>query len=134
VRDSESTGKSHTKREENSTIKYGYSIPDELRQAAKLVAESTPPSPSTGNHSAIAALMDEKYGTGNKDTHVPVQAFRTYNGLSQIVLDKNDTMPVYDLESEESLEKRSAASWWMAIMTQRGNSPYAPSGYKVSWH
>lgn len=132
MREAESPGRNLTKRETNSTVNYGYSIPDELREAAKIVAESTPPSPPTGNHSAVTALMDEKYGTGNQDTHVPSQAFHAYNGLSQIVLENNDTVPVEGNESKGGLEKRSAISWWMATMTQRGNSPYAPSGYKVS--
>ncbi|KAL3438555.1 pectin lyase-like protein [Aspergillus tetrazonus] len=111
----------HTRRDSGSSDK----------EAAKVIAESTPPSPSTGNHSAVAALMDEKYGTGIRDTFVPSQAFHTYNGLSQVVLDENDSVLASDNGTEGDLKKRASSSWWMATMTQRGSSPYAPSGYKI---
>ncbi|EAW15036.1 uncharacterized protein ACLA_004500 [Aspergillus clavatus NRRL 1] len=130
VKDAESSEERLTRRYSESTDKYGYSIPDELREAAKIVAESTPRSPSTGNHSAIAALTDERYGTGIQDTYVPPQAYHTYNGLSQIVLDENDSMLLRGNGTEGDLKKRASSSWWMATMTQRGSSPYTPSGYK----
>jgi hypothetical protein len=132
VKEAESSEERLTRRHSESTEKYGYSIPDELREAAKIIAESTPPSPSAGNHSAIAALMDEKYGTGIRDTYVPPQAYHAYNGLSQIVLDENDSMLHSRNDTEGDLKKRASSSWWMATMAQRGSSPYAPSGYKVS--
>ncbi|KAJ5710984.1 hypothetical protein N7488_005140 [Penicillium malachiteum] len=75
-----------TRRSSGTTDQYGYSIPPELREAARIVAELTPPSPSTGNHSAVAALMDAKYGNGVKDTSAPLQNHRTYNGLSDFVM------------------------------------------------
>lgn len=54
-----------------SPEQYSYSIPQELRDAARVVAESTYHSPSTGNHSAVAARMRAKYGTNVSDTLVP---------------------------------------------------------------
>jgi hypothetical protein len=44
-----------TRRNTNLTIGYGYSVPLELKEAARLVAESDLPSPSTRNHSSVAA-------------------------------------------------------------------------------
>ncbi|KAJ5613709.1 hypothetical protein N7528_007363 [Penicillium herquei] len=120
-----------TRRSSGTTDQYGYSIPPELREAARIVAESTPPSPSTGNHSAVAALMDAKYGNGVKDTSVPLQNHRTYNGLSDIVVNDQQSLLLGDHSEDERLEKRAASSWWMATMTQRGANPYAPSGYQV---
>ncbi|KAJ5553987.1 hypothetical protein N7513_003946 [Penicillium frequentans] len=131
VKEAESSDKRHTRRQSRSTDSYGYSIPDELRKAAKLLAERTPPSPPTGNHSDVAALMNEKYRAKNQDTNVPRQMFHTYNGLSQVVLGRNDSIPISKYGTEGDLKKRTSSSWWMATMTQRGTSPYAPSGYKI---
>lgn len=132
VEESESTDNRSTRRASDTTDQYGYSIPLELRVAARILAESTPPSLPTGNHSAVAALMRAKYGTGIKDTAVPLQTHRTYDGLSRIVLDENQSILEAEYDSEEGLDKRATSDWWMATMIQRGANPYAPSGYKVN--
>ena len=56
-----------TRRSSDKKEKYYYSIPPELREAARIFAESTPLSLSTGKHSAVTALMREKHGSGVKD-------------------------------------------------------------------
>lgn len=119
------------RRSSDTKENYGYSIPPELREAARILAESTPPSPSTGNHSAVAALMREKYRSGISDTSIPLQSYRTYDGLSDIVMQNNQSVPSGNSIPEEGLGKRASSSWWMATMVQRGANPYAPSGYKV---
>ncbi|KAL4933811.1 pectate lyase superfamily protein-domain-containing protein [Aspergillus undulatus] len=120
-----------TRRDSGSNKKYGYSIPNKLREAARVVPKSEPPAPSNGNHSAVAALMDRKYGTGRPDTFVPSQAFHTYNGLAQVVMDGKDEVSFEENGTEGALRKRASSTWWMATMAQRGSSPHAPSGYKV---
>lgn len=121
-----------TRRDSGLNERYRYSIPDELREAARVDAESEPPAPSNGNHSAVAALMDRKYGTGRPDTFVPSQAVHTYNGLAQVVMDGKDEVSFGENGTEGALRKRASSAWWMATMAQRGSSPHAPSGYKVS--
>jgi hypothetical protein len=117
----------------DKTAQYSYSIPAELREAARILAEADPQSPSTGNHSAVAAQMRAKYGTKTRDTLVPPQTLRAYDGLSEYVLDtSSQSMPISVDDTETKLKKRETSSWWMATMTQRGANPYAPSGYKVS--
>ncbi|KAF3386940.1 Glucan 1,3-beta-glucosidase [Penicillium rolfsii] len=111
VDQAESTELLLTRRDTNSTIGYGYLVPFELKEAARAVAELNPPSPSTGNYSAMRA----KYGDKTKDTLTPAQMLRAYDGLS----------------GSGTLETRESSTWWMATMTQRGSSPFAPSGYKV---
>ncbi|KAJ5726246.1 uncharacterized protein N7483_007603 [Penicillium malachiteum] len=106
------------RRSSDTKDNYGYSIPPELREAARIVAESAPPSPSTGNHSAVAALMRAKYGTGVKDTSVPLQTYRTYNGLSDIVMDNQQSLLSGEQSEDERHAKRAASDWWMATMTQ----------------
>lgn len=117
---------------ETAQSQYGYSIPAELREAARIMAEEEPPSPSTGNHSAVAAQMRAKYGLKTKDTLSPPQTLRAYDGLSTYVLDSNGSAYLGGHRSENEIEKRAVSSWWMATMTQRGESPYAPTGYKVT--
>lgn len=107
-----------------SPEQYSYSIPQELRDAARVVAESTHLSP-TGNHSAVAARMRTKYGTNVSDTLVPPQAVRD-SGIYEFRPTEMDLM-----YSATGLDKRASSSWWMADMEQRGVSPYAPEGYKV---
>lgn len=125
VENSEST---LVQRDSSLTTVYGYSIPSTLKEAARIVAESKPPSPSTGNHSAVAAQMRVKYGVGTKDTLTPPQKLRVYDGLSEYVMDTNSTAPT---TNHNELKARESSTWWMATMTQRGSSPFAPSGYKV---
>lgn len=108
-----------------SQAQYSYSIPHELRDAARIVAEATDISPSTGNYSAVAAQMRAKYETNVSDTLVPPQAVRD-SGIYEFRQTETDTM-----YSATDLEKRAPSSWWMANMKQRGMSPYAPEGYKV---
>ncbi|RHZ63004.1 hypothetical protein CDV55_105196 [Aspergillus turcosus] len=121
-----------TRRSSDGTAQYSYSIPAELREAARILAEADPPSPSTGNHSAVAAEMRAKYGIKTKDTLVPPQTLRAYDGLSEYVLDtSNYSMPITGDDTETKLKKRATSSWWMATITQSGANPYAPSGYKV---
>lgn len=131
VENSMKSGNQPARRSTDTKDNYGYSIPSELRKAARILAESEPPSPSRGNHSAVAALMREKYGTEVKDTSIPPQTYRTYNGLSDIVMGNNSLSFVQDSRSDEELGKRASTEWWMATMTQRGANPYAPSGYQV---
>lgn len=125
VENSESTLE---RRDSNLTPDYGYSIPSKLKEAARIVAESKPPSPSTGNHSAVAAQMRVKYGLGTKDTLAAPQTLRAYDGLSEYVFDTNSTNPT---TNDHELKARGSSAWWMATMAQRGSSPFAPSGYKV---
>ena len=45
----------------NSTFAYSYPIPDEIREAARIVAESAPQARPAGNHEEVAARMRRKY-------------------------------------------------------------------------
>jgi hypothetical protein len=117
----------------DSSKAYSYSIPPELVEAARVVAESTPPSHSTGNHSLAAALIQEKYKLKVNDTNMPQQSHRHTNGLTgtvnadvemQLVISSNET-------ATSQLAKRATQQYWMTTMAQKGASPFAPSGYKV---
>jgi hypothetical protein len=111
---------------------FAYSIPPDLAEAARILAESAPPSPSTGKESALAAKMQAKYGLKGNDTNVASQSLRGPDGLLEYApsVDMEAPIPVTD----KFREKRAASGsdYWMANMEQRGASPYAPEGYKVS--
>jgi hypothetical protein len=130
---------------------FAYSIPEELRRAARIVAESAPPAKPEGNHESIAAQARKKYALKTNDTNAPHQKLRQSNGLFEFApgwdergvsipstgnvtgLLKNSEA-VTGSGSGESLSKRqasSSSSYWMVTMQQRGKSPFAPDGYKV---
>ncbi|OGM39526.1 hypothetical protein ABOM_012090 [Aspergillus bombycis] len=108
-----------------------YTISPELAEAARILAESAPPSPSTGKESALAAAMQAKYGQNGNDTNMAAQVLRGPNGLVEYApFNSDETLfPV----SSQSLHKRAASGsqFWMANIEQRGVSPFAPDGYKV---
>ncbi|CAI7617233.1 unnamed protein product [Penicillium palitans] len=111
-----------------------YVIPPELAKAARIVAESTVNKP-TGNQPQVAANIREKYGKGRRHTNTPAQALLRPNGLyGYSAFESGDeTGHIGDNKTAKAtLNKRDAASeYWMATVDQTGQSPFAPSGYKV---
>lgn len=99
---------------EDTTV---YTIPAELREAARIVAESEPQVPS-GNHSDVAAAMKEKYALKTNDTNKPT-SLKTPEGRLADFGDDGD-----------KATKRANANW-MVDMGPSGSSPLAPKGYKV---
>lgn len=93
-----------------------YTIPSALAEAAKLVAESRPQTPS-GDHGSVAAAIRRKYALKQNDTNEPDP------------LDLPDGL--LGTFGPERREKR-AASYWMTEMGSSGSAPFAPAGYKVS--
>ncbi|KAM5466025.1 hypothetical protein MauCBS54593_006275 [Microsporum audouinii] len=111
---------------------FTYYIPTELVDAARMVAESSPAGSHLGNHSIIAAQIQEKYRLKGNDTNTPQQSYLQPNGLEGYLLSPRD---IQDLAPKSnamsSFEKRAAKQHWMTTIPQRGSSPFAPSGYKV---
>jgi hypothetical protein len=106
---------------------WSYSLPPELIEAARIVAESEPPVPSTGNHSAIAADVKARYAPNNTDTNRMPQAIRQPDGLFEHVAPRIDEMSNV---TGPSVSTRATSEFWMANIRQNGASPFAPSGYK----
>ena len=105
----------------NETSPGAYTIPPELIQAARLLAEANTLVPE-GNHTDVAAAMKAKYGHKHRDTNRP-KKLKQPEGLLSIFgtgHESNDT----------SVSKRDSG-YWMVDMAQRGLAPYASSGYKV---
>ncbi len=113
-----------------------YTLPDEVIEAARLIAESTPQIP-TGDHADVAAAMRQKYG-GNSagGSNRPPKLQRPMGGLARfgdgVEYSSNSSAvgSVSDDPSASHAAKR-AYGFWMADMAQLGASPYAPAGYKV---
>ncbi|CAG8005098.1 unnamed protein product [Penicillium nalgiovense] len=110
-----------------------YTLPPELINAARIVAESSPPGPTKGDPEAIAALVQARHRTGMNDTNSPLQKLRQPDGLSvEISADvQRSVVHNSDQSASSQLGKRTTSSYWMATMEQRGLSPFAASGYKV---
>ncbi|CAG8018440.1 unnamed protein product [Penicillium nalgiovense] len=111
-----------------------YVIPPELAKAARIVAESTVNKP-TGDHPQVAANIREKYGKGRRHSNTPAQALARPNGLYGYSAFESggETGDISDNKTAQAtLNKRDDASeYWMATVYQTGQSPFAPSGYKV---
>ncbi|KAL2811038.1 pectate lyase superfamily protein-domain-containing protein [Aspergillus granulosus] len=114
---------------------FTYRIPDDLAEAARILAESSPPSPSTGEHAALAATVHAKHRSKTNDTNRPPQKLRQPNGLFEHVPDQTviESPPAAISSHSSNLGKRAASGsdFWMANMEQLGESPFAPDGYKV---
>ncbi|RSL89261.1 hypothetical protein CDV31_015909 [Fusarium ambrosium] len=95
-----------------------YTIPSELKDAARIVAESKPQKP-TGDHAQVAAKIRAKYDHKLNDTNAPSPLDRP-DGL----------LGTFGPDVEQKTLKR-ASGYWMVDMAQLGSAPYAPSGYKV---
>ncbi|KAK2846374.1 hypothetical protein FQN49_005788 [Arthroderma sp. PD_2] len=110
---------------------FAYSVPQEIAEAAKFIAESSPPDSLTDEPSQVAAQAQEKYKLKVNDTNTPPQAHVRPNGLGSYVEPVDDTqMPIMSTNTT-AIEKRAAKKFWMADSPQRGVSPFAPAGYKV---
>jgi hypothetical protein len=111
-------------------------IPPELAKAARIVAESTVNKP-TGDQPQVAANIREKYGKGRRHSNTPAQALVRPNGLyGYSAFESGDeTGDISDNKTAKAtLNKRDDASeYWMATVDQTGQSPFAPSGYKVDF-
>ncbi|EEP79928.1 hypothetical protein UREG_04770 [Uncinocarpus reesii 1704] len=110
-----------------------YSIPPELVEAARVLAEASPPERLVGNHSLVAAQVQAKYRLKTNDTNTPPQSYVRPNGLEGYIVSGDNLQQVITTESNSTaiLEKRATPQFWMASMQQRGSSPFAPAGYKV---
>lgn len=114
-----------------------YSLPAELIDAARIVAEASPPGPTLGNPEAIAARIQAKYRNGMNDTNIPLQRLQQPNGLAVEIPAESRRLNVGNRTDEiinsSDLSKRNTgtSSYWMATMKHRGSSPFAESGYKV---
>ncbi|RAL06587.1 pectin lyase-like protein [Aspergillus homomorphus CBS 101889] len=119
-----------TKRSNNERgQKYTYTIPPELAEAARVVAEAYPQSLPTDYGVDIAAVVAEYRPYRHNDTNVPAQKYQQPNGLDGYV----HRVSIEDsLETQRTkLKKRSTTDFWLTTMGDSGSSPYAPDGYKV---
>lgn len=102
-----------------------YTIPQEVVEAARIMAESTLQQP-IGDHEAIAARIKHKYSHKLNDTNAPKHLGTPEGRLGAWAL------PDSVGNSSEVLKR--ASSYWMLNMPPLGYSPFAPSGYKVRLH
>lgn len=114
-----------------------YTLPDEVIEAARIIAESVPQIP-TGDQPDVAAAMRAKYG-GNSagGSYRPAKLQRPMGGLGRfgdgIEYSSNSTVveSASDGPNDASQVAKRDYGYWMADMPQLGASPYAPAGYKV---
>ncbi|CAM1509011.1 Fc.00g027500.m01.CDS01 [Cosmosporella sp. VM-42] len=125
------------KRDAQNTSEYAwsYTVPEELVEAARIMAEASPPSTDgrAEYRERTEAIRKERHQ--QKDTFAMAPVLQKPNGLNNF----EDASETYRFSSngsrgtpdDASIGKRSASTWWMAKIKQHGSSPYAPDGYKV---
>ena len=115
-----------------------YTLPDEVIEAARIVAESVPQIP-TGDQPDVATSMRAKYG-GNSagGSHRPAKLQRPLGGLARfgdgVEYSSNSTAVDAGSDGPDDAASHVAKrnyGYWMADMAQLGASPYTPAGYKV---
>jgi hypothetical protein len=106
-----------------------YSIPPELAEAARIVAESTPQSPTPLEEIEKLENLLREYERSVPDTNRPLQALATSDGLSGVI--ERQPLRIVGNDSAVVKVKRADTVYWMAKVIQNGASPFAPSGYKV---
>ncbi|CAG8407763.1 unnamed protein product [Penicillium salamii] len=121
------------KREDSSSSSLAYTIPKDLADAARVLAESVPPTPSTGEEELLAAKMHAKYRSKSNDTNRPPQRLQHSNGLLEYASPDQTVLQFGSGSANSTLNKRatSGSDYWLANLQQNGASPYAPAGYKV---
>ena len=120
----------------NSTATLSYTVPPELAEAARIVAEASPPSTDRSEYTALLETVKAKFLPPVSDTNVMPPVLKRPSGLLEVV---REAPSVYRFAGNASdvavasphIEKRDGNSWWMATIQQRGSSPFAPAGYKV---
>lgn len=120
----------------SETTTHSYTIPPEVVEAAKLLAEANPPDTSSDEYDAIVASMKERFAPKNADTNAMPQKMQRPSGLFEFVGNATEATPQPDdatfSNEEPALKKRILASeFWMENIVQRGASPLAPTGYQV---
>ncbi|KAJ4178027.1 hypothetical protein NW767_014962 [Fusarium falciforme] len=119
-----------------------YSVPDELIKAARLLSENWKPSSKDldGGYAADVQHLKDKFMIKVNDTNMMPPMLQYDSGLTKHVEEppsafrysaneSNVAEPAVDKDT--SLGKRAGTDWWMATISQRGSSPFAPAGYQV---
>jgi hypothetical protein len=104
-----------------------YTIPVELVEAARIVAESTSNHGLGGQGLDINAVLS-KYRQKTNDTNAPPQAHRSPNGLGRPFIADTASSEQFILNMHS---KRDSSTFWLTEIDQTGTSPFAPAGYKV---
>ncbi|KAF4495466.1 Glucan 1,3-beta-glucosidase [Fusarium agapanthi] len=119
-----------------------YSVPEELIKVARLLSENWKPSSNDldGGYAADVQHLKDTFLYKNNDTNMMPPMLQYDSGLIKLVLElpsafrysENDTaIPEHIVDKDKNLQKRASSHWWMATISQRGSSPFAPSGYQI---
>ncbi|KAF7946088.1 uncharacterized protein EAE97_005126 [Botrytis byssoidea] len=105
---------------------HSYTIPKELVAAARIMAESNPLLLSTSE--LPTSLMSI---SGTNDTNVMTQALKHPDGLHGWAPSILPSLYNARKATQHTNIKRESSTFWMGIIKQNGQSPFAPIGYKV---
>lgn len=111
-----------------------YTIPPEVVEAARVLAEANPPDTSSDAYDAIVKRIRAKYMSNKNDTNVMKQVLQSPSGLEEIqitVANASESDPYLVTSGPLGSQKRAATKFWMETTAQSGSSPFAPAGYKV---
>lgn len=114
----------------NSSVTTSYTIPPEVVEAARILAEANPPDTSSDKYDALVTSFKGRYAPKKNDTNVMPQVLQRGSGLFEYVGNVSGAESTVTKPGSSST-KRAAAKFWLENIAQLGSSPYAPSGYKV---
>ncbi|EPE04207.1 hypothetical protein F503_04722 [Ophiostoma piceae UAMH 11346] len=123
----------------SSFDRQSYTVPAEVIDAARILAEANP-LPPTDYQTLLAEVevRTAKRKAHFNDTNVMTQTTQRASGLVEYVpaadlaiTVQNGTQVAGPEQHDGRLSRRAATTFWMETMTQRGTAPYAPAGYKV---
>lgn len=123
----------HTVPESGNSTSLSYTIPPEVAEAARVLAEANPPDTSSSEYDAIVAEMKERFVPKNNDTNAMPQVLQKASGLFEFMDNTSGDVSTPTSKEKPGLRRRIPASeFWMENIVQRGASPFAPLAYKVS--
>ncbi len=97
---------------------FSYTIPPEVVEAARLLAEANPPDSSSDEYDAIVARMKQQYAPKNNDTNAMLQVLQLPSGLLEGLgafpeAGDNDTAAAHS----SAFSRRASTDFWMEKMT-----------------
>lgn len=119
-----------------------YTVPEELIKAARLLSENWKPSSKDldDGYAADIQHLKDTFLYKNNDTNMMPPMLQYDSGLIKPVHEppsafrysENQTdVAEHVVDKDNEIHKRASSDWWMATISQRGSSPFAPSGYQV---
>lgn len=127
------TSSPHAIRDGTNTTRFRYTVSPELAEAARVIAEAFP-SPVPTDYGVDIAKVISMYRVTPNDTNTPPRVRPARNGLDTVVYPTSDNDNSEDTQHSDLRKRATTKEYWLTELAKKGSSPFAPAGYKVSFH